>query len=353
MTPATEPSRSGARARSQVIIETIDSAALRGNPLQDPHRREVPIYLPPGYDEQSSRRYATVYLLPSYPCTGAMEMNVGPWQETIQQRLDRLIAARRIPPVVVVLPDFFTRYGGSQYLNSSAVGDYADHLLELVAFVDQRLRTRADRESRALCGKSSGGYGSLVTAMRRPDLFSMVADHSGDKGFELCYRYDFPRFAQALARIGDLEALLQDPAAARYRFGIDTLFYALNTPAMAACYSPNPQARLGFDLPVDPYTCEVDEAVWQRWLRHDPLQMIDEHQAALRSLRLLYLDCGAQDEHNLHYGCRTFSRRLQARGIAHRYEEFEGGHRGTQLTRYDVSLSAIGQVLLADGDPPL
>ena len=47
------------------LLDDIDSAALRGNPLQDPHRREVPIYLPPGYDEQSSRRYATVYLLPS------------------------------------------------------------------------------------------------------------------------------------------------------------------------------------------------------------------------------------------------------------------------------------------------
>lgn len=338
------PQSSGSSFGSRVIVETIESKALYGNPLGDPHVRGLPIYLPPGYAD-GRRRYATVYLLAPYMATGAMEMNEGPWQETIQQRLDRLIGEHRIPPLIVVMPDMKTRYGGSQYINSSATGNYADHLLEVVEFVDSRFRTRADRDHRALLGKSSGGYGALVTAMRHPELFSMVADHSGDKVFELCYRLEFPKFAQALARVGDLQELLRNPGPVRYRLGIDTLFFAINIPAMSSCYSPNPASPLGFDLPVDTYTCELREDVWQRWLRHDPARLIEEHEAALRSLRLLYFDCGSRDEFNLHYGCRLFSKRLHARGIAHRYEEFEGGHHLSQLHRYDISFSAVGQAL--------
>jgi hypothetical protein len=148
--------------------------------------------------------------------------------------------------------------------------------------------------------------------------------------------------------VGGLKPLLEDPWAARYRYGFDLFFHAIHVPAMASCYSPNPDAVHGFDLPVDPVTCELRDDVWQRWLQHDPARLIEPHDAALRSLRLLYLDCGSRDEFNLHYSNRIFTQHLAARNIAHRYEEFDDGHRQTQLYRYDVSLTAIGAALPID-----
>jgi hypothetical protein len=42
----------------------VDSAALRGNPLGDPHERPLMVYLPPGYDHDDSRRYPSVRVAP-------------------------------------------------------------------------------------------------------------------------------------------------------------------------------------------------------------------------------------------------------------------------------------------------
>ena len=49
------------------------------------------------------------------------------------------------------------------------------------------------RESRAISGKSSGGFGAMITPMLRPDLFGALATHAGDTLYELCY---IPEFAQ-------------------------------------------------------------------------------------------------------------------------------------------------------------
>ena len=104
---------------------------------------------------------------------------------------------------IVVMPDCFTRYGGSQYLNSSATGRYEDHLVrELVPSGRPHVRTMADPGARAVVGKSSGGYGALVLAMRHPDVFGLVASHSGDCYFEYCYLPDFPKCLDVLARHG-------------------------------------------------------------------------------------------------------------------------------------------------------
>ena len=114
---------------SQIIFETITSDALRANPLGDPYQRRVPVYLPPGYN-QNKAHYPVVYLLSGFTGRGAMMLNDSPFNETIQERMDRLIAAGQVQPMILVLPDCITRYGGSQYLNSSATGRYEDHLID-------------------------------------------------------------------------------------------------------------------------------------------------------------------------------------------------------------------------------
>src|SRR5262249_4842635 len=149
--------------------------------------------------------------------------------------LERLYAAG-MPPVIVVLPDCFTRFGGSQYLNSSATGRYEDYIVEeIVPFVDSRYRTIAAPEGRGVFGKSSGGSGRLVMGRRHADLFSAVACHSGDAYFDLCYRPDFPKAANAINKAGGLEAWMQAFEAKPKKEGSD--HDAINVVAMAACYS--------------------------------------------------------------------------------------------------------------------
>jgi len=327
-----------------LLTPSFDSALLAGNPLGDPATRRVLVCLPPGYEE-GDRRYPVVYFLPGFASRGVALLNDSLWEESLPQRLERLIRTGAVPPMILVSPDCSTRLGGSQYVNSPATGRYEDHIVhELVPWVDAQYRTTASRDERAVIGKSSGGYGALMLGMRHPEVFGLVADHSGDKYFELCYRTDFPRCVAGLAPFEhSVAAFLAGFPQPRHQRGA-LWFDVVNTLAMASCYSPRAGEPGGFELPFDPYTCELRPAVWERWLGADPLHAAEAGAAALRSLRLLYLDCGRRDEHHLHLGGRLFSRRLAALGVLHAYEEFDGGHFNT-AHRYEVSLRAIGAAL--------
>lgn len=328
-----------------VVIETVRSAVLAGNPLGDPAERRVPVYLPAGYDAAGDARYPTVYFLAGFSGGGIYLLGESLWSETLPQRLDRLIGSGAVRPLIVVMVDALTRLGGSQYINSAGTGQYEDHLVrELVPLIDARYRTRPEREARVVMGKSSGGYGATVLAMRHPEVFGLAVDHSGDKYFELCYRADIPAAVAALGRY--------ERSAARFLAGFPHpphergrhWFALVNLLAMAACYSPNPGAAIGFDLPFDEYTAELRLDVWRRWLAHDPVELVAAHADALRALRLYWLDCGRWDEHHLQYGNRIYVSRLRQLGIAHTYEEFDGGHSHVAY-RYDASLRAVSAAL--------
>ncbi len=330
---------------SRVVIETVNSEVLRGNALGDPTVRRVPVYLPPGYDAEGERRYPVVYVLTGFTGRGLMLLNDAAWDENIQDRMDRLIKEGKCQPMILVMPDCFTRLGGSQYLNSTATGRYEDHVIdELVPFVDARYRTLPQAEHRGVCGKSSGGYGSVVLAMRHPDVFGAFACHSGDMYFELCYKPDFPKYLQGVTKHGGMEAVIAAPQNIHPR-GRD-VFDILNIAAMAAAYSPNPDNPRGFDLPFDEYTGELKPEVWARWLEWDPVYMIERYADNLRKLKLIFLDCGTKDEFNLQYGARIFVERLRRHGIVDRvrHEEFDDGHMNIQY-RYDVSLPALSEAL--------
>ena len=322
---------------SQIIIEEFHSQALEGNPLGDPATRRVPVYLPPDYSAR--QRYPSLYLLSAFGRRGLGFLNDDLWEENIQQRLDRLIEERLIRPIIVVMPDASTRYGGSEYINSEGTGRYEDHILELVKFIDEKYPTIPQANNRAVAGHSSGGFAALRFGMLHPDTFGLVADHSGDKHFELTFKPSFPVLLRYVERVGDegLEELINNPGEA-LRDG--TPHIAHNLLAMAAIFSPNPSARFGFDLPLDLRSGEWRPEVWARWLAFDPIEMLNAHADALRSLSLLYLDCARFDEYNLLYGARLFTQKLSALKIPFTYEEYEGGHRNMKH-RYDRSFAAI------------
>jgi enterochelin esterase-like enzyme len=326
-----------------VIRERFESRLLQGNRPGDPHVRDLFLYLPPGYEEGKAR-YPVAWCLSGFTGRGRMLLNDNPWSPGIADRMDALIQSGAAKPMILALPDCFTHIGGSQYINSPALGSYEDYVVhELVPFVDQRYRTLAEPAHRGVVGKSSGGYGALVMGMRHSELFHALACHSGDLLFEYCYKRDFGPALRTLAKAGGVVPFLESFRASPRKRHEDV--GALNILAMAAAYSPNVAAPPPWcDLPFDLVTGEIDESVWKRWLEWDPLHLLERHAEDLRKLRLVYLDCGKEDEFFLELGARAFVKRLRERGIPHEYEEFEDGHMNISY-RMDRSLPKLSQAL--------
>jgi S-formylglutathione hydrolase FrmB len=331
-----------------VVVETVESRALAANTLGDSPVRRIAVWLPPSYARAVTRRYPVVYWLAGFAGTGPSLFNGDPWHPGLGERLDRLVDGGAMGEVIVVAPDGFTRWGGSQYLDSPVGGGHETHLTnELVPEIDRRFRTRAARDARAIGGKSSGGFGALVLAMRHADLFCAVASHAGDMYFELSLLPDVPVAVRTLQRHGGVHAFLQhfDHAVTKRTEDLTTIMML----ALAAAYSPDAERPHGVALPFDLGTGEVDHAVWWRWKAWDPVELVAAHVEALRGMKLVYLDAGTRDEHALDLGARVLAARLSALGIAFRHEEFDGGHRGTAY-RYDVSLPLLAVAVGAE--PP-
>jgi len=199
-------------------IETISSVVLKDNPLGDPRRREIPVYLPPSYGAKRGRRYPVIVWLPGFTGTGRGAVNFNPWKEILPERFDRLIAEGKAREAILVIADGFTAYGGSQYLNSGATGRYEDFVVsELIAFVEDKFAAVGIPEGRALAGSSSGGFGALTLGMRHPDVFAHVVSHSGDAGFDTCYGADFAKLCVAADKFGGLEKLVAAYPETKYK----------------------------------------------------------------------------------------------------------------------------------------
>lgn len=324
-----------------VHVLPIDSAALRGNPLGDPHLRKLHVIAP---DPLPAGPLPCVWWLAGYAGVGRAMLGDDPWQEGLAERIERLTAEGRIGPMIVALPEAFTRFGGCQYLSSPAVGDYEAYLFEEVRGA---LEQSFSISSHAIAGKSSGGYGAIVHAMKRPELFEAVACHSGDMGFEMSLVPDIPHLMNAVRDHGGVDKLAEaHQRAVKKKAG--KWFGPLSMLALASVFSPDPEAPMGIGLPFDLEQGSLREDVIERWLDFDPVRMIDapECQDALRKMKLVFVDCGRRDEHHLHWGALRFHNKLEAAKVPHRYETFDDGHRSTSY-RLDVSLPALYEALTA------
>ena len=355
MSVKSRPTRSG-----RIVYVNHVSKVLADNALADPHERSFPIYLPAQYDlpRNKHRRFPVLYDLVGYTGSGHSHVNWRNFEENVPEQLDRLIEQRKMPPCIVVFPDCFTSLGGNQYINSSAIGRYADYLTrELIPFVDQQLRTHAQREQRACFGKSSGGYGAIMHGMKYPQYWGAVANHSGDAYFDFVYASEWPAVLTALQKYapktprrgtkaghddGRVRAFLDYMAHQPHPSGGDVM--ALMMICMAATYDPSPKAPNGFYIPYDLHSGERIEQRWKVWLKHDPIHLVGQHKDALRSLKGIFIDCGRQDQFHIHYGSRQLSQALQKHRIRHRYEEFDGTHSGVDY-RMDISLPFLARCL--------
>lgn len=354
-----------------VMLEHV-SRILADNPLGDPHVRKLAVWLPPQYDQGATRnrgkRFPVLVDMAGFLGSGLSHVSWKNLSENVPERAARLIFERRMAPAIIVFPDCFTGLGGNQYVNSSALGAYADYLIrEIIPFVDREFRTLPSRDHRGCFGKSSGGYGAIVHGMKYPKTWGAVADHSGDAYFEFVYGHDWPNTLTELAKhrpkkfaagrydVRRMERNVQrgvdDGRVKRFLEAVwekpklsPAEGHAIMNLCMAASYDPDPKAPNGFRLPFNLETGELIPARWETWRKHDPINLVDKYKSNLRSLRGIYVDCGWRDQYHIQYGTRILSKRLHAARIAHRYEEFDDNHSDIDY-RLDVSLPFLSRAL--------
>ncbi len=353
--------------RGRVLQLEHHSELLRGNPLGDPHVRRLDAWLPPGYDD-SKKNYPVLFDLAGFTGSGLGHTGWRNFDENVPERAARLVHEGKMAPCIIVFPDCFTALGGNQYINSSAIGPYADYLTrELIPFIDSEFRTHASREHRGCFGKSSGGYAAIIHGMKYTKYWGAIANHSGDAYFDFVYRRDWPGALNVLARHrrrkrspGPINIAEEARGTGdgvddgRVRRFLKNLWQKANPGgdeihclmmlAMAATYDPDPDAPNGFRLPFDLETGEEIPGRWKHWQRHDPINLVKRYKDRLKSLRGIFMDCGWRDQYHIHYGTRILSKRLREHGVEHRYEEFDGTHSRIDH-RMDVSLPFLAKAL--------
>jgi enterochelin esterase-like enzyme len=332
--------RKSGGAHGTVKRLTLDSKVLQSNMLGDPTERVIDVYVPAGHD---GRGLPLLVDSVGFTAGGPAHTNWKNFGENVPERLDRLIAEDAMPPCVVAFPDCFTKLGGNQYINSAAVGRWADFLIEeCVPFVERTFACGGNGK-RGLFGKSSGGYGAIAHALLYPDFWAAAACHSGDMAFELAYLPEFPRLLRKLAKCDNsIQKWLEGFYAARKTKDDD--IHDLMTLAMCATYDPDPSAYWGVRLPVTFDTCEVIAERWQNFLNWDPCVMAEARGEGLKKLKGLWIDCGDVDQYNLVYGARRLHRTLEKIGVPHAYEEFADNHSSVDY-RMDRSLPFLAKAL--------
>jgi len=322
----------------------VTSSALADNPLGDPSDRPLWVYVPPGYDDDSARSYPSVYVLQGYTGYLSMWANRSAYRLSFTEAADELFAQGSAPPCIVVFVDAWTAYGGSQFVDSPGTGRYHSYLCEeVVPFVDYQYRTYREASHRGIQGKSSGGFGAMITPMLRPDLFGGLATHAGDALYELCYIPEFAKAVRALREYdGSIDKWWKDfqGRVAFTKEADETLLMMLG---VSACFSADEDGTPV--LPFDPDTGRIRYDIWQRWLDWDPVRMVQEHAAALRGLRAIWIDGGKKDEWFLEIGAQAFRSALAEIGVTDvHFELFEGTH-GRIEYRYPMSLAYLAERL--------
>jgi enterochelin esterase-like enzyme len=293
-------------AKGRLESIRVESASLAGNLQGNDPVRDVHVYLPPGY-ASGNKRYPVVYFLHGYAVTADIYVN-----EVLRLpgATDAAMAAGA-REVIVVMPDAFTRFGGSFYSSSPTIGDWEGFIAkDLVAYMDRNYRTLARRESRGLAGHSMGGYGTLRIGMKHPEVFGAL------------YAMSSAADTRSAPDAAATKALHERMAGAEIKAEARS---TSNGPlAQASAWSPNPQKPPYFiDLPFDAGGAEVP-LVSERFIANSPVVMADQYVPALKSFRGIMLDVGNED--GLQAGNARLAETFTRLGVPHQYEVYEGTH---------------------------
>lgn len=292
-----------------VTVERIKvrSAAVEGNLEGESADRDVLVVLPPSYAANPARRYRVLYALHGYSI-GAEQ-----WTKEIQvpQAIEGAFA-KGAGEMIVVFPDSKTVHNGSMYSSSVTTGDFEQFIArDLVAYIDTKYRTIADRRSRGLAGHSMGGYGTTRIGFKHSDVFGAL-------------------YMMSPCCLSPRNAATIDPAAMAALDKVKTPadsaglpFMLRATLASAAAWSPNPKrGPLYLDLPVQ--DGKVQPEVLARWAANAPLAMLDQYVGNLRRYAAIAIDVGDRD--GLKDDAAKLHAALDSYGIANSFEIYAGDH---------------------------
>lgn len=332
LTTATAPLQAQTdRPQGRVVADTVPAPSLAGNLFGDLARQPAFVYLPPGYDAESDRRYATIYLL-----HGVLD---GPsiWVEpiyqgmTVQAVMDSLIAVGEVRPAIVVMVDGANAFGASLYMNSPVTGDWGDYLAhDVVTHVDATYRTLARAESRAITGHSMGGFGAIRLAMLHPDVFSVA--WGMNPCCLCCLGLETPAGHPVWRTIDEFDS----PAAMWDRLENEGDIWPLVAAGAGTVLAPEPDRPPLYFEPS--YRVEGDSMVptgaAARMEAALPMANVADHADGLKRLRGLGFDVAFDDEfEHIPPSTVAFSDTLVAMEVPHVFEVYDGDHRNRMSER--------------------
>ncbi|XGC82212.1 alpha/beta hydrolase [Bdellovibrio bacteriovorus] len=305
-------------------IETLrlDSSILKNNPLGDSATRFNPVLIP----ANSNGPWPVVFVLSGFTGNAPFYFNSKFNEANTVQVIDQAFSRGEAPEAVYVFVDALTTWGGSQFINSPATGNYEDYIIqELVPVIKKKYSLSNKPSDWCVTGGSSGGYGALHLASKHPEIFGVMAAVAPDCFFEASL---LPEIYQALPLWekykGSSSKALEDLRNGKLT-KMKNWHNLLNVFGMAACYGAKGE-KGEFELPLDMHTAEKIPDLWEKWLEKDPLHFLEKRMKNLKHLHAIYIDVGTKDNFHLQYGSRQISRLLKSHGILHDYVEFDGNH---------------------------
>lgn len=224
------------------------------------------VYLPDGYDSDE-RSYPVLYLL------HGLGDDHRSWsqQGEVKAIADRAIAAGEAAPMIIIMPDA----GKSWYVDSYDKREAYETMFfeELIPHIDRTFRTRTEKEYRAVAGLSMGGYGALVYALHRPELFSA------------------------------------------------------SCPLSAAVFTDEELADRGGVFPELFSRIFGPEILTEHWTRNSVLALVQAMPEGQKNAVRFRIDCG--DDDFLYRGNSALHVLMRNRGIPHEYRVRDGGHTWT------------------------
>lgn len=302
-------------------VETlkIESQCLKNNPLKDPSVRFNPLLVPHGEGP-----WPVVLVLGGFIGNSPYYFNGKFNEQNTVQLLDQAFARGEAPEALYVFVDAMTTWGGSQFINSAAVGNYEDYIVEeIVPALQKHFAVSPHAHEWCVMGGSSGGYGALHLASKHPHIFGVCAAIAPDSFFEASLLKDLyeamPVWEKYQSGLRALEELRNGKLTK-----IRNWHTLLNAFGMSACYAPSGEHG-DFQYPLNKNGEKISE-IWKLFLEKDPLHFLPKRLTALKKLHAIYLDVGTKDQFNLQYGSRQISAFFKKENIVHDYVEFDGNH---------------------------
>ncbi|SJK84787.1 alpha/beta hydrolase-fold protein [Cuniculiplasma divulgatum] len=307
----------------KVVEDEIEAVSLKNNYLNDPWKRKITII------EHNVNDTTPILIgLAGFYGSSSSFFNRSFTSIDFMGVLNKIINHDRVNSFIIALPDSMTSLGGNQYLNSIAVGNYEDYIVNDVMGY---LKTRYGIRNTGLFGKSSGGFGAYNLTIRNPEKFQGFIDVSGDCGFEYSYIRDFPDAIRMIRNNGLSEIIRQFK---EKDFHTMAELNTMNIIAMAAFYSPDNGEERKISLPFNVNTGEIKSNIWFRWKAYDPLVNVYDHFEKLREKKII-LQTGKNDEFSLNLGIEGLSKILLTHSVDHVSQTYEGGHFGIDYLYLD------------------